>query len=97
MAIVAAAVGNGGNRYRPMILDRIQSADGPVLQKIEPRLAGKLPISARNLDLVRRGLWKVVNAENGTARGSRLADIEISGKTGTVITSYSIHYTKLYD
>ena len=83
MAIVAAAVGNGGNRYRPMILDRIQSANGQVLQKMEPRLAGKLPISAHNLDLVRRGLWKVVNAENGTARGSRLADIEISGKTGT--------------
>jgi len=83
MAVLAAAVGNGGNRYQPMILDRIQSAGGEVLQKNEPRLTGKLPISPVNLDRVKLGLWKVVNGENGTARGSRLADIDLSGKTGT--------------
>ena len=83
MAIVAAAVGNGGKRFRPIILDRIQSPDGQVLQKIEPQLAGKLPVSKGNLDLVKQGLWRVVNADNGTARGSRLSDIAISGKTGT--------------
>jgi len=83
MAVLAAAVGNGGKRYEPMILDRVQSADGTVLQKIEPRLTGKLPISPANLDRVKLGLWKVVNGENGTARGSRLADIDFSGKTGT--------------
>jgi penicillin-binding protein 2 len=83
MAVLAAAVGNGGKRYQPMILDRIQSADGEVLQKNEPRLTGKLPITPLNLDLVKLGLWKVVNGENGTARGSRLADIDLSGKTGT--------------
>jgi penicillin-binding protein 2 len=80
---LAAAVGNGGNRYQPMILDRIQSADGEILKKNEPRLTGRLPISQANLDLVKLGLWKVVNSENGTARGSRLADIDLSGKTGT--------------
>ena len=83
MAVLAAAVGNGGNRYQPMILDRIQSADGEVLQKNEPRLTGKLPISPVNLDFIKLGLWKVVNGEKGTARGSRLADIDLSGKTGT--------------
>ena len=83
MAVVAAAVGNGGKRFRPIILDRIQSPDGQVLQKIEPQLAGKLPVSPGNLDLVKQGLWRVVNADNGTARGSRLSDIAISGKTGT--------------
>jgi len=83
MAVLAAAVGNGGNLYRPMIVDSIRSPDGKILQKYEPRPTGKLPVSRVNLDLVKRGLWKVVNAENGTARGSRLADIAISGKTGT--------------
>jgi len=83
MAVVAAAVGNGGKRFRPIILDRIQSPDGQVLQKIEPQLTGKLPVSPGNLDLVKQGLWRVVNADNGTARGSRLSDIAISGKTGT--------------
>ncbi len=83
MAVLAAAVANGGHRYQPMILDRIKMVDGQILQKNEPKLIGKLPVSPSNLDLVKRGLWKVVNGENGTARGSRLADIDISGKTGT--------------
>ena len=83
MAVLAAAVANGGHRYQPMILDRIKMVDGQMLQKNEPKLIGKLPVSPSNLDLVKRGLWKVVNGENGTARGSRLADIDISGKTGT--------------
>ena len=83
MAVLAAALANGGNRYRPIILDSIQSADGQILQKNELKLIGKLPVSPSNLDIVRRGLWKVVNGENGTARGSRLVDIDMSGKTGT--------------
>jgi penicillin-binding protein 2 len=83
MAVLAAAVANGGKRYRPMILNRIQLADGQILLEREPRLAGKIPVSPSTLDLVKLGLWRVVNAENGTARGSRLEDIDISGKTGT--------------
>ena len=83
MAVLAAALADGGNRYQPTILDSIQSADGQILRKNEPRLIGKLPVSQYNLDIIRRGLWKVVNGENGTARGSRLVDIDMSGKTGT--------------
>ncbi|MGD2186622.1 MAG: penicillin-binding protein 2 [Desulfobacterales bacterium] len=83
MAVLVAAIANGGNRYQPLILDRIKMVDGQILQKNEPKRIGKLPVSSSNLDLVKLGLWKVVNGENGTARGSRLADIDISGKTGT--------------
>ncbi len=83
MAVLAAAVANGGKRYRPMILNSIQLADGQILQEREPKLAGKIPVSRSTLDLVKLGLWRVVNGEKGTARGSRLEDIDISGKTGT--------------
>ncbi len=83
MAVLAAAVANGGHRYQPLILDSIRLVDEKILQKNTPRLIGKLPVSPANLALVKQGLWKVVNGENGTARGSRLADIDISGKTGT--------------
>jgi penicillin-binding protein 2 len=83
MAALAAALANGGKRYQPIILDSVQSSDGQILLQNEPKLIGKLPVSPSNLDIVRRGLWKVVNGENGTARGSRLVDIEMSGKTGT--------------
>jgi penicillin-binding protein 2 len=83
MAVLAAAVANGGDRYQPQILDNIKTVDGKLLQENKPKLIGKLPVSPANLALVKLGLWKVVNGENGTARGSRLADIDISGKTGT--------------
>jgi penicillin-binding protein 2 len=83
MAVLAAAVANGGKRYRPMILNSIQMADGQILQESKPKLAGKIAVSQSTLDLVKLGLWRVVNGANGTARGSRLEDIDISGKTGT--------------
>jgi len=83
MAVLAAAVANGGKRYRPMILNSIQTADGQILQESKTKLAGKIPVSQSTLNLVKFGLWRVVNGENGTARGSRLEDIDISGKTGT--------------
>jgi penicillin-binding protein 2 len=83
MAVLAAAVANGGHRYQPLILDNIKTVDGQLLQKNEPKLIGKLPVSPVHLELVKLGLWKVVHGENGTARGSRLSDIDISGKTGT--------------
>ena len=37
MAVLAAAVANGGKRYRPMILNSIQMADGQILQESKPR------------------------------------------------------------
>ena len=83
MVGLTAAIANGGTRYRPMILEAIKSPDGRIIHQSQPEVIGKVPISERTLELVRTGLWTVVNGESGTARGSRLADIEISGKTGT--------------
>lgn len=83
MVGLTSAIANGGTRYKPMILEAIKSADGRVIHKTKPQVIGKIPLSKSSLDLVRKGLWEVVNGEKGTARGSRLADIEISGKTGT--------------
>jgi penicillin-binding protein 2 len=83
MAGMIAAVANGGTRYKPLILESINSADGRLIYQTEPQVMGKMPVSQNTLALVRRGLWEVVNGESGTARGSRLPDIAVSGKTGT--------------
>ncbi len=53
------------------------------MHRSEPQVIGKIPLSTPSLELVKKGLWEVVNGRRGTAKGSRLADIEISGKTGT--------------
>lgn len=87
MCAVAATVANGRYAYRPRLLDRtLDHAEGQFTVQ-QPRLKknllaenGALPAE---LELVRKGMWKVVNGEGGTARGIRTKDYEIAGKTGT--------------
>ena len=83
MAALAAAVGNGGDRHRTLIWDSIRDSKGQIVRRAEPKVIGRLPVSERTLDIVRRGLWGVVNGERGTAGRIRTADFDISGKTGT--------------
>ena len=83
MAVLTAAVGNGGTLYRPRIVKTIKDGQGLVIKKNEPEITGGLPASKETLDIVRNGLLKVVQGERGTAGRIRLKDIEIAGKTGT--------------
>jgi penicillin-binding protein 2 len=83
MAMLTAAVGNGGTRYRPLILDRVETMEGELVLRTLPEVVGKLPAAPRTLALVQQGLAAVVNGERGTARRVHLNDIEIAGKTGT--------------
>ena len=83
MAGLVAAVANGGVRYKPQLLKRIETAQGKVVLQTEPAVAGKAPISPRTLELIRQGLWEVVHTDTGTAKGARFFDLHISGKTGT--------------
>ena len=83
MAGLISAIANGGTRYKPIILESIKTADGRISHQSKPQVIGKIPVGKLVLDIVKKGLWSVVNSEKGTARSSRLADIEISGKTGT--------------
>lgn len=83
MAVLTAAVANGGDRYRPHIIRQVVSPDQQVIREFRPEITGRLPISQRTLEWVRKGLWEVVNGERGTARIAKLKDVAISGKTGT--------------
>jgi penicillin-binding protein 2 len=83
MVGMTAAIANGGTRFKPIILEAIKTSDGRILHQSEPQVIGKVPVSEPSLAMLKTGLWAVVNSDHGTARGSRLADIEISGKTGT--------------
>jgi penicillin-binding protein 2 len=83
MALLTAAVGNGGIRYRPTILQQVETVEGDVVFQAAPQEAGRLPVSPRTLKLVQDGIWGAVNGDRGTARRVHLPDIEIAGKTGT--------------
>ncbi len=83
MAVLTAAIANGGTRYRPTILDRIETAAGERLYENTPEIAGRMSMSPATLALVREGLFNVVQGEAGTARRIRTKGVSISGKTGT--------------
>ncbi len=87
MAIVAATVANGGTVYYPRLIDRVVEQDGKVVLQEPARVRANLitdgGITPEQLEHVRKGMWKVVNEDGGTARRARLKDIEVSGKTGT--------------
>jgi penicillin-binding protein 2 len=80
---LTAAVGNGGQRYEPQIVQSIKTAEGEVLYEAEPVLQGRLPVSRQTLDIVKQGLREVVAGAHGTAHAIDMPEVSISGKTGT--------------
>ena len=82
-AVAYAAIANGGNILRPQIVRRIESPEGKLLREFQPEVLRKVGVKDGSLEQVRDGLVAVVNEPGGTAYRSRLADVELAGKTGT--------------
>src|SRR6266566_2678007 len=92
LAMAYATIANGGVCYYPRLVDRVLKQDGsPVLEEQgnpvapQPRVRSDLrqEISPDHIELVRKGLWKVVNEDGGTGGRARLKDWVVAGKTGT--------------
>jgi penicillin-binding protein 2 len=84
MAVLTAAVANGGMVKKPVIIKNIQTVDGLSVKRGEPVDIGRMPADAETLAIIREGLWKVVNHKSGTAFYRVYSqEIDISGKTGT--------------
>ena len=87
MAMVTAAVANGGTTYYPRMIDKVVSQDGTVLlqepAKVRANLITDGGITAEQIEKVRTGMNKVVNEGGGTAGKARIKDITVAGKTGT--------------
>ena len=80
MAMVAAAVANGGKLMKPHIADRIVDRDGRTVRTIKPEEMAQV-MSSDTASKVGAMMAQVVKEGTGTA--AALQGIDVAGKTGT--------------
>jgi penicillin-binding protein 2 len=83
MALMYAAIANGGKLWLPQIVERVESPDGQPLEEFAPRVRREISVAPETLAIVRQALVGVVNESKGTAYKNRSQEIEVAGKTGT--------------
>jgi peptidoglycan glycosyltransferase len=80
MAMVAAAVANGGVLMQPRLTDRVVDKDGRVEERIEPEEDERV-MSGETAEALADMMANVVREGTGTA--AALSGIDVAGKTGT--------------
>jgi len=84
VCLMTAATANGGKVYKPSIIESITTPDGQVIDSFKPELISELsPRESRFLEIIKDGLFGVVQGKRGTARNVRIEGLTIGGKTGT--------------
>lgn len=84
IAVMYAAIANGGEVLTPYLVDRIRTEDGRLVFQAAPKRRTDLDrVQRADRDRIHQGLIGVVNNELGTAYSERPDNIVVAGKTGT--------------
>jgi penicillin-binding protein 2 len=84
LANLYAAIGNGGNVWRPYVVKRVINPVGETLLAQEPELIRKLDkIKPGTWKLVKEGLQAVVMDKDGTGKAAAVPGYTVAGKTGS--------------
>jgi len=89
-ALYAGAIANGGTLYKPYLLKQLLSPSGTPSFATRPKIKSRLNATQSQLNIIKEGMWRVVNAEHGaTAKKAKNNVMVINGKTGSAqMTSY---------
>lgn len=87
MAIMTAAIANGGKVLWPRLVDRIEPQDSNtgegVVTNAHTRIRNDLGVNPRNLEIIREAMLADVEDREGTGRAAAVPGMRICGKTGT--------------
>lgn len=89
MASVTATVANGGKVYTPRIVRKVTRRGGEIVWEEPPVPRHDLlkeGLTAEQIEIVKRGMWRVTNEPGGTAGRAASQITVLSGKTGTAQT-----------
>ena len=77
------AIANGGILYKAQLIKRIETTDGQVVKEFTPEKERTVPVSRKNIDILRYALWGAVNEPHGTGWALKRKERDVCGKTGT--------------
>lgn len=83
IGVMMSGVFNGGNIYRPKIVDKIVSHDGDEVLQLEADLLRSIEIPEDMKDIIMAGLKDSVYKRGGTSQRAKVKDLTVAGKTGT--------------
>lgn len=82
LAVFTAAIANKGFILEPRVIKEIRDKNGTVVFKSKLKRRKLLIISPLNLEVIKKGMWGVVN-DHGTGWRAYVEELNVAGKTGT--------------
>ncbi|RYZ33199.1 MAG: penicillin-binding protein 2 [Myxococcaceae bacterium] len=88
LALVYAAIANGGKLYKPQMVQRLENLDGQVMEEFKPEVVSRVDINPAHLKAIVEGLVAVAQEPGGTAYRAKLKsglppEMSVAAKTGT--------------
>jgi peptidoglycan glycosyltransferase len=90
MAMVSAAIANGGVLMKPTVVESILAPDLTVLQSLQPEVYST-PLNVQNAATMTQMM--VNGVSNGVANNARINGVAVAGKTGTAENGEGEPYT----